>query len=179
MVKNRPSHRHWSLQFVMITHLAQDTPPNIQELPQQGVLDSELNGGSTTIPAKSRTRPIQFFNLRRFGAGILDDIRARAPWYLSDWTDAWNYRVVPATALTFFSKWVSMFSPKYLLSEVGMCLSVLPGIAFSLDLIETTEQYGVMEVLLASFMAAFIFSVFGAQPLTIVGVTGIFEFKKL
>lgn len=88
----------------MITHLAQDTPPNIQELPQQGVLDSELNGGSTTIPAKSRTRPIQFFNLRRFGAGILDDIRARAPWYLSDWTDAWNYRVVPATALTFFSK---------------------------------------------------------------------------
>ena len=72
-----------------------------------------------------------------------------------------------------------MFPPKYILSEVGMCLSVLPGIAFSLDLIETTEQYGVMEVLLASFMAAFIFSVFGAQPLTIVGVTGIFEFKKL
>jgi hypothetical protein len=56
-----------------------------------------------------------------------------------------------------------------------MCLSVLPGIAFSLDLIETTEQYGVTEVLLASFMAAFIFSVFGAQPLTIAGVTGILE----
>ncbi|PPR00437.1 hypothetical protein CVT24_004498 [Panaeolus cyanescens] len=50
--------------------------------------------------------------------------------------------------------------------------SVLPGIAFSLDLIETTEQYGVAEVLLSSFMAAFIFSVFGAQPLTIAGVTG-------
>lgn len=59
-----------------------------------------------------------------------------------------------------------------------MCLSVLPGIAFSLDLIETTEQYGVTEVLLASFMAAFIFSVFGAQPLTIAGVTGISEIKK-
>lgn len=59
-----------------------------------------------------------------------------------------------------------------------MCLSVLPGIAFSLDLIETTEQYGVTEVLLASFMAAFIFSVFGAQPLTIAGVTGILEIKK-
>ena len=50
--------------------------------------------------------------------------------------------------------------------------SVLPGIAFSLDLIETTEQYGVAEVLVASFMAAFIFSIFGAQPLTIAGVTG-------
>ncbi|KAF8349231.1 HCO3 transporter family-domain-containing protein [Amanita rubescens] len=49
---------------------------------------------------------------------------------------------------------------------------VLPGIAFSLDLIETTKQYGVAEVLIASFMAGFIFSVFGAQPLTIAGVTG-------
>lgn len=50
--------------------------------------------------------------------------------------------------------------------------SVLPGIAFSLDLIETTNEYGVAEVLLSSFMAAFIFSVFGAQPLCIAGVTG-------
>lgn len=50
--------------------------------------------------------------------------------------------------------------------------SVLPGIAFSLDLIETTQQYGVSEVLLSSFMASFIFSVFGAQPLCIAGVTG-------
>ncbi|KAI0262448.1 HCO3 transporter family-domain-containing protein [Gloeopeniophorella convolvens] len=89
----------------------------------------------------------------RVGAGIVRDIRARAPWYWSDWKDAWNYRVIPATALIFFA-------------------NVLPGIAFSLDLIETTQQYGVSEVLLSSFMAAFIFSVFGAQPLCIAGVTG-------
>lgn len=50
--------------------------------------------------------------------------------------------------------------------------SVLPGIAFSLDLIETTQQYAVGEVLVSSFMAAFVFSVLGAQPLTIAGVTG-------
>jgi hypothetical protein len=36
--------------------------------------------------------------------GIVQDIRARAPYYLSDWTDAWNYRVVPATLLIFFAK---------------------------------------------------------------------------
>lgn len=36
--------------------------------------------------------------------GIVQDIRARAPYYWSDWTDAWNYRVVPATLLIFFSK---------------------------------------------------------------------------
>ncbi|KAG8215844.1 HCO3 transporter family-domain-containing protein [Butyriboletus roseoflavus] len=90
---------------------------------------------------------------RKVGAGIFRDIRARASWYLSDWSDAWNYRVIPATVLIFFA-------------------NVLPGIAFSLDLIETTQQYGVTEVLISSFMAAFIFSVFGAQPLTIAGVTG-------
>ncbi|KAI6165089.1 HCO3 transporter family-domain-containing protein [Pisolithus thermaeus] len=91
--------------------------------------------------------------LASVGAGIFHDVKARLPWYLSDWTDAWNYRVVPAAALIFFS-------------------NVLPGIAFSLDLIETTNQYGIAEVLVATFMAAFVFSVFGAQPLTIAGVTG-------
>jgi hypothetical protein len=58
---------------------------------------------------------------------------------------------------------------------LNVSFSVLPGIAFSLNLIETTAQYGVTEVLVASFMAAFIFSVFGAQPLTIAGVTGILK----
>lgn len=71
-------------------------------------------------------------------------------------------------------------------------LSILPGIAFSLDLIETTSQYGVVEgednalimtailrvscmyqVLISSFMAAFVFSMIGAQPLCIAGVTGV------
>jgi hypothetical protein len=42
--------------------------------------------------------------ITRLGSGIWLDIRARAPWYISDWTDAWNYRVVPATALIFFAK---------------------------------------------------------------------------
>ncbi|KAH7882409.1 HCO3 transporter family-domain-containing protein [Phlebopus sp. FC_14] len=111
---------------------------------------------ATTHHAHSRggSKPVRVPPfLRTIGAGIIHDVRARMPWYLSDWTDAWNYRVVPATALIFFA-------------------NVLPGIAFSLDLIETTQQYGVAEVLISSFMAAFIFSVFGAQPLTIAGVTG-------
>lgn len=36
--------------------------------------------------------------------GMVNDIRKRAPFYLSDWTDAWNYRVVPATVYMFFAK---------------------------------------------------------------------------
>ena len=52
-------------------------------------------------------------------------------------------------------------------------LSVLPGIAFSLHLTVVTGQYGISEVLLSSFMASFVFAVFGAQPLCIAGVTGL------
>lgn len=29
--------------------------------------------------------------------GMVNDIRRRAPFYMSDWTDAWDYRVVPST----------------------------------------------------------------------------------
>lgn len=86
-------------------------------------------------------------------SGIFRDIKARLPFYASDWIDAYNYRIIPATAMVFFS-------------------NVLPAIAFSLDLIETTGQYGVAEVLMASFVASALFSLFAAQPLVIVGVTG-------
>ncbi|KAH7322102.1 HCO3 transporter family-domain-containing protein [Rhizoctonia solani] len=105
-----------------------------------------MDSSRTVTPAVS-PRPFRPFE------GMITDLKARAPYYISDWTDAWTYRVVPATAMIFFA-------------------NVLPGIAFSLDLIETTEQYGVTEVLLSSFMAAFIFSVFSCQPLCIAGVTG-------
>jgi hypothetical protein len=123
----------------------------------------------TLRPTPSPTKRFSWF--RKLGAGIRLDIRARAPCYISDWTDAWNYRVVPATALIFFAKYAINVHDLKSANSV-LPYSVLPGIAFSLDLIETTQQYGVAEVLLASFTAAFIFSVFGAQPLTIAGVTG-------
>ncbi|OAX30776.1 hypothetical protein K503DRAFT_870882, partial [Rhizopogon vinicolor AM-OR11-026] len=110
-----------------------------------GELATETSGISSTgasittlrNAATSHRRIASF--VHNLGSGIILDVRARTPWYLSDWTDAWNYRVVPATALIFFA-------------------NVLPGIAFSLDLIETTQQYGVAEVLISSFMAAFVFS---------------------
>ncbi|KAG7288971.1 hypothetical protein NEMBOFW57_005331 [Staphylotrichum longicolle] len=86
--------------------------------------------------------------------GMVNDIRKRAPYYLSDWTDAWNYRVVPATVYMFFA-------------------NILPALAFSLDMFNKTGmEYGVNEVLLASVLGAVVFSVLACQPLVIVGVTG-------
>ncbi|KIM78505.1 hypothetical protein PILCRDRAFT_98396 [Piloderma croceum F 1598] len=124
--------------------------PRVETLRETSAVSS---GRASPTLRNERLHKRRLWWLPRFGAGIVNDVRSRLPWYKSDWTDAWNYRVVPATALIFFA-------------------NVLPGIAFSLDLIETTQQYGVAEVLISSFMAAFIFSLFAAQPLTIAGVTG-------
>jgi len=37
--------------------------------------------------------------------GMMNDIRRRAPYYLSDWKDAWTYRVIPSTVDMFFKKY--------------------------------------------------------------------------
>lgn len=42
----------------------------------------------------------------RFFKGMIDDVKRRAPFYWSDWTDAWDYRVVPATTYMYFAKYV-------------------------------------------------------------------------
>ncbi|KAI6782478.1 putative Anion exchange family protein [Emericellopsis cladophorae] len=86
--------------------------------------------------------------------GMINDLKRRTPYYLSDWVDAWDYRVVPATIYMYFA-------------------NILPALAFSLDMFQNTgTEYGVNEVLLASVLGAVVFSLFSAQPLVIVGVTG-------
>ncbi|KAH6686370.1 HCO3 transporter family-domain-containing protein [Plectosphaerella plurivora] len=86
--------------------------------------------------------------------GMINDVRRRAPYYWSDWVDAWDYRVVPATVYMYFA-------------------NILPALAFSLDMFTSTgSSYGVNEVLLASVLGAVLFSLFSCQPLVIVGVTG-------
>lgn len=85
---------------------------------------------------------------------MANDVRRRAPYYVSDWLDAWDYRVVPATVYMYFA-------------------NILPALAFSLDMFtKTGMHYGVNEVLLASVLGAVVFSVLACQPLVIVGVTG-------
>lgn len=55
-----------------------------------------------------------------------------------------------------------------------MSSSLLPAIAFTLDMYRRTgEFYGINESLFASALAAMVFSILGAQPITIVGITGL------
>ncbi|TGO66352.1 hypothetical protein BOTNAR_0063g00340 [Botryotinia narcissicola] len=111
-----------------------------------------LQAANTTASAKSKHVP-KWYKIRLF-RGMVNDLKRRAPYYWSDWTDAWDYRVVPATIYMYFA-------------------NILPALAFSLDMFtKTNMSYGVNEVLLASVLGSVVFSVFAAQPLVIVGVTG-------
>lgn len=50
-------------------------------------------------PTSQRWWKIHFFR------GMVKDVKRRAPLYWSDWQDAWDYRVVPATLYMFFAKY--------------------------------------------------------------------------
>ncbi|KAK3949689.1 HCO3 transporter family-domain-containing protein [Pseudoneurospora amorphoporcata] len=104
------------------------------------------------VPGTKQRNP-KWYKIHLF-RGMINDLRRRAPYYLSDWTDAWNYRVIPATVYMYFA-------------------NILPALAFSLDMFTKTDRmYGVNEVLLASVLGAVVFSLLACQPLVIVGVTG-------
>ncbi|KAL2873955.1 hypothetical protein SGCOL_010926 [Colletotrichum sp. CLE4] len=114
--------------------------------------DATRNDSSGSGDRASR-RPGGWWKVHLF-RGMVNDIRRRAPFYVSDWTDAWDYRVVPATVYMYFA-------------------NILPALAFSLDMFTSTgSTYGVNEVLLASVLGAVVFSLLACQPLVIVGVTG-------
>ncbi|KAH6845591.1 HCO3 transporter family-domain-containing protein [Chaetomium sp. MPI-CAGE-AT-0009] len=124
--------------------------------PSEKPTTGSIPGPGDGLPERHRHRPPRhdpWWKIHLF-RGMVNDVRKRAPFYLSDWTDAWNYRVVPATVYMFFA-------------------NILPALAFSLDMFNKTDmQYGVNEVLLASVLGAVVFSVLACQPLVIVGVTG-------
>lgn len=62
--------------------------------PQFDVRDSTR----TSLRQSQRKKgPIWKRLVKGIGSGMRNDVRNRAPYYWSDWTDAWNYRVVPAT----------------------------------------------------------------------------------
>jgi hypothetical protein len=77
----------------------------------------------------------------------------RAPHYVSDWTEGHNAKTTASIFFMFFT-------------------SIAPAITFAELLDRSTGKIGVVEVCLSSCLSGCIFSIFGGQPLVIVGVTG-------
>ncbi|KAF7947383.1 hypothetical protein EAE96_008471 [Botrytis aclada] len=95
------------------------------------------------------------FRMLRPGRGMYHDVRRRLPYYLSDITDAVTYRTFASTVRMYF-------------------VNLLPALAYTLDMNRRTGGfYGVNESLFSSALAAMVFSTIAAQPLTIVGITGL------
>ncbi|KEQ90727.1 hypothetical protein AUEXF2481DRAFT_92700 [Aureobasidium subglaciale EXF-2481] len=95
------------------------------------------------------------YRMLRPGRGMYYDVKRRLPYYWSDIRDAFTYRTFAATVRMYF-------------------VNLLPALAFILDMERHTDGFfGVNEALFSSALAAIVFSTLAAQPLTIVGITGL------
>ncbi|CCD25744.1 Bor1p NDAI_0F04260 [Naumovozyma dairenensis CBS 421] len=142
------------------TNKNSDNNNNIDERSIRETIDentSTITPDQTSITTTSEEPKMSNRKFRRIpkpGIGIWLDLKDRLPFYIQDWKDSVDYRVIPAVLETYFN-------------------NVLPAIAFAQDMFDRTDNsYGVNEVLLSSAMAGIVFGVLSGQPLCIVGVTG-------
>lgn len=66
---------------------------------------SRENTRTSTVEIMDLAKETTWWKVRLF-RGMTNDVRRRAPFYWSDWKDAWDYRVVPATVYMYFAKYV-------------------------------------------------------------------------
>lgn len=91
--------------------------------------------------------------------GMWYDLRRRKPYLASDWIEGFE----PKNWWFVVNSIIRMYF-----------INLMPAIAYVLDMnYRTGGSYGVNEVILASALAAIVFSIFSVQPLTFVGVTGL------
>lgn len=108
--------------------------------------DRPHQGGHDDDPCLKRTG--------RFCGGIIQDIKTKAKWYVSDFTDAINFQCVPAIGFLYFA-----------------CLA--PIITFGGLLgYATDNNMGAIESLLSGLVTGVTYSLFSGQPMTIMGSTG-------
>lgn len=70
---------------------AQNTANIMVNQPQDSTMPSQRNSSDAWYK-------VQLFR------GMINDVRRRIPYYASDWSDAWDYRIIPATVYMYFAK---------------------------------------------------------------------------
>lgn len=103
------------------------------------------------VPPNKRCRVVLFKDMK-------DDLARRLPHYCSDWSDGFHSKVLSSSLFMFFT-------------------SIAPAITFAAVMDSSTKvdgvsQIGPVEVIFSTAITGTIFSIFGGQPLCIVGVTG-------
>jgi hypothetical protein len=87
-------------------------PPSFRSSKSQTRSDPEiarLSRETSRQTTTSRKRKPKWWKIRLF-RGMIDDVKRRLPHYWSDWQDAWDYRVIPATVYMYFAKYGHMSS---------------------------------------------------------------------
>jgi len=111
-------------------------PSRPQIDPQQEEPLSRQGSHRATAYSSKRQTPT-WWKIRLF-KGMIGDIKRRAPYYWSDWKDAWDYRVVPATVYMYFAKYgirnLSMPHRSSFLSFVQIGIIMLPRVPVSLEI---------------------------------------------
>ncbi|XP_078321588.1 electrogenic sodium bicarbonate cotransporter 1-like isoform X2 [Crassostrea virginica] len=86
--------------------------------------------------------------------GLVDDIKRKVPFYLSDFKDALHVQCLGSFVYVFLG-------------------TLTPNVTFGGLLGQATDQYmGVMECIFAAAVTGILFALFGGQPLNILGSTG-------
>lgn len=112
--------------------------------------ETAFQGDSSTDAASDESEP-----LIQFMTGIKQDLNARLPLYLDDWSRPRSIvTVVNATLYAFV-------------------IQLIPALIFA-ELMnrETEGNLATAEVLLSSAIIGIIYAIFAGQPLTIMGITG-------
>lgn len=78
------------------------------------------NTASRGTRSSKPPRAPKWWKIRLF-RGMINDVRRRAPYYWSDWKDAWDYRVVPATVYMYFAKYECPYCPAFSTSASLFC----------------------------------------------------------
>ena len=73
-------------------------------MPPTELKNTVSRNSATRSHSGSTARTPRWWKIRLF-KGMIGDLRRRAPYYWSDWKDAWDYRVVPATVYMYFAKY--------------------------------------------------------------------------
>ncbi|KAI1038406.1 hypothetical protein LB503_011259 [Fusarium chuoi] len=125
--------------------------------------------------------------------GMVSDIRRRIPYYVSDWTDAWDYRVVPATVYMYFANWSLILH--WILAVTNSCNWLRWVTRFPCDIfgfyvafiylqkgIQVLEHLGRGQEFYLSIVAAllvFMVAYDYGTPLTIIFFTGFVHFGRM
>ncbi|XP_071742705.1 electrogenic sodium bicarbonate cotransporter 1 isoform X2 [Lepeophtheirus salmonis] len=150
-------------------------PQNSTTIYKQNSLVSTENGHFVLNGENLDTKGNDFFiddsghgndkTLKRTGklfGGLIEDIKRKAPWYLSDFTDAFHIQTLASIIYIYLATITKAITFGGFLSDI------------------TNGLQGVLESFLGHALAGGIFCLFAGQPLTVLGCTGpVLIFEKI